>query len=416
MGEQLLSELIEQTQAAVRSFEYSRSTVYQYQMAWRELTVYFNENQQVIFSKSLTQRYVLELKAKLDAGTIKLWRYTFFRLVVRQLIEVSEQGHLTWNCQKKTLITQLHQSTYLLLLKAYLNHLQKEGKSAYTIEYYESISRQFLNYLEQRNIQAITEIQLDDIRLFIPFISKQYHPTSMRTVLTVLRSFLGFVESKELTSISLSRAIPSSFGRKTAIILTITGEEEQKLLSAVDRTTPLGKRNYAMLLLALRTGMRSVDIIHLKLTDIHWRSNTLEIVQEKTGTALVLPLLTDVGNAIVDYLLNGRPDSQQPTLFLRTRAPHQNLSGGSVCYEISCQIMKAAGIRQGKTERKGFHCLRHTLAARLLAAETPLPVISSILGHRNKESTKIYLSTDLAHLRACALSLNGIEIKMEAFR
>jgi integrase len=78
--------------------------------------------------------------------------------------------------------------------------------------------------------------------------------------------------------------------------------------------------------------------------------------------------------------------------------------------------MKAAGIRQGKTERKGFHCLRHTLAARLLAAETPLPVISSILGHRNKESTKIYLSTDLAHLRACALSLNGIEIKMEAFR
>ena len=101
MGELLLSELIEQTQAAVRSFEYSRSTVYQYQMAWRGLTVYFNENQQVIFSKSLTQRYVLELKAKMDAGTIKPWRYTFFRLVVRQLIEVSEQGHLTWICQKK---------------------------------------------------------------------------------------------------------------------------------------------------------------------------------------------------------------------------------------------------------------------------------------------------------------------------
>ena len=76
-------------------------------------------------------------------------------------------------------------------------------------------------------------------------------------------------------------------------------------------------------------------------------------------------------------------------------------------------MMKAAGIRQGKGDRKGFHCLRHSLAARLLSEETPLPIISSILGHRNKDSTKIYLSTDLEHLRACALSLRGIEVTKE---
>ena len=75
--------------------------------------------------------------------------------------------------------------------------------------------------------------------------------------------------------------------------------------------------------------------------------------------------------------------------------------------------MKEAGIHQGQAERKGFHCLRHSLAARLLAEETPLPVISSILGHRDKDSTKVYLSTDLVHLRACALSLNGIEVKTD---
>jgi integrase len=75
--------------------------------------------------------------------------------------------------------------------------------------------------------------------------------------------------------------------------------------------------------------------------------------------------------------------------------------------------MKEAGIRQGKEDRKGFHCLRHSLAARLLSEETPLPIISSILGHRNKDSTKVYLSTDLVHLRACALSLTGIEVTKE---
>ena len=168
-----------------------------------------------------------------------------------------------------------------------------------------------------------------------------------------------------------------------------------------------------MLLLALRNGLRCVDIVNLKLGDIQWKSNTIEVVQSKTGVPLVLPLLADVGNVIADYILNGRPDSHQPYIFLRTRAPYRKLSGHSACYRISCKLMKEAGIRQGKGNRKGFHCLRHSLAARLLAEETPLPIISSILGHRDKDSTKIYLSTDLEHLRACALSLTGIEVTKE---
>ena len=144
--------------------------------------------------------------------------------------------------------------------------------------------------------------------------------------------------------------------------------------------------------------------------DIDWKRNTIELVQEKTDTPLVLPLLTDVGNAIADYILNGRPDSSLPYIFLRTQAPYRKLSGRTACYGISVKMMKEAGIRQGDRDRKGLHCLRHSLAARLLAEETPLPVISSILGHRDKDSTKVYLSTDLAHLRACALSLAGIEV------
>jgi integrase len=146
------------------------------------------------------------------------------------------------------------------------------------------------------------------------------------------------------------------------------------------------------------------------LSDIHWTHNTIEIVQSKTDTRLVLPLLADVGNAIANYILNGRPDSQQSYIFLRSQAPYRKMSGHSACYAISRKMMKEAGIRQGEGERKGFHCLRHSLAARLLSEETPLPIISSILGHRDKDSTKIYLSTDLVHLRACALSLTGIEV------
>lgn len=165
-----------------------------------------------------------------------------------------------------------------------------------------------------------------------------------------------------------------------------------------------------MLLLALRTGLRSIDITNLQLDDIDWKNNAIEIVQKKTGSSLVLPLLTDVGNALADYILNGRPNSPLHYIFLRSQAPHQQLSEHSCCYGISKSMMKKAGVRQGEGERNGFHSFRHSVAARLLAEETPLPVISSILGHRNKDSTMIYLSTDLKHLRTCALNLAGIEV------
>ena len=337
MGELLLSELIEQTKVSVRSFEHSRSTDYQYEMAWSALTAYFVEKQRDEFSKPLAQQFVLEFKAKWEAGVIKIWRYKLYRLAIRLLIDFSEQGQLTWNYQKHIPANQIYQSAYIVMQKEFLNRLQKEGKGSRTIELYEIVSRQFLVYLEEKKIQVIAEIQLDDVRLFIPFISKHYQPTSMRTVFSALRSFLRFVESKDLTPICLSRAIPTSFGRKTTIIPTFTLEEEQKLLGAVDRTTPVGKRNYAMLLLALRTGLRSIDIVNLKLKDIHWKNNTIEIVQEKTDTPLVLPLLADVGNAIADYILNGRPGSPSPISFYALRHPIKTWQAGQAVMESAAR-------------------------------------------------------------------------------
>ncbi|MGZ9222195.1 MAG: tyrosine-type recombinase/integrase [Anaerolineales bacterium] len=328
------------------------------------------------------------------------------------LIGCYEDGYFNWKNYKDDLSARLHRTAYVNLLKDYLHDLQRAGKRDQTIQLYETIARQFLEYLEQKSISEFLAVQLTDISLFFSFIAKQYQPTSMRTVFSALRSFMRFVEEKKLTQLRLSNAIPSSSGRKTAIIPTITLEEERKLLSR-DFSSPSGKRNLAMLLLALRTGLRSVDIVNLKLGDIHWKSNTIEIVQEKTGIPLVLPLLSEVGNAIAEYILNGRPLSQETHIFLRSQAPYRKLSGRSTCYAIGHKIMKEAGIRQGKNDREGFHCLRHSLAARLLSEETPLPIISSILGHRDKDSTKVYLSTDLAHLRSCALRLSGIEIAKE---
>lgn len=416
MGEILLSDLIARTAESIHPLEHRPSTVYQYQLGWKELSNFFSEQGQEWFSPPLAEQFVRETQSKLDVGAIKPWRFKLIRRTVQMLIGCYKEGSVSWKYYQEDRSTRLHQVAYRLLLRDFLDDLQQDGKSNRTIQTYAIVGRQFLEYLEHKKVADISEVRLTNVSRFIPLISSQYQPTSMRTVLSALRSLLRFVESKHLSAMDLCSALPRSFGRKTALVPTITSDEEQRLLGAVDRSTPLGKRNYAMLLLALRTGLRSIDIVHLKLKDIHWNRNTLQIVQKKTDTPLVLPLLTDVGNAIADYILNGRPASLLPQIFLRTQAPYRQLSGRSACYGISVKVMKAAGVRQKKEDRKGFHCLRHSLAARLLAAETPLSVISSILGHRDKDSTRVYLSTDLAHLRDCALSLTGIEVTQEVLQ
>lgn len=128
----------------------------------------------------------------------------------------------------------------MLLLNEYVNNLKNEGKAFGTIQTYGIVPRQFLEYLELKNIKDMADIQLVTVSLFIPSISKQYQPTSMRTVLSVLRSFLRFTQKKNLINCSLSRAIPGSLGRTILIVTTITPKEEQKLLSSVDRNTPSG--------------------------------------------------------------------------------------------------------------------------------------------------------------------------------
>ena len=229
-------------------------------------------------------------------------------------------------------------------------------------------------------------------------------------MLSALRSFLCFMYKKGLTGEKLVKAVPSSGARKNTIVPTITKIEENQLLQSIDRTTRIGKRNYAMVLLAMRTGLRSIDIINLELSDIDWRKRTISITQKKNGRPLTLPLLADVGNSLADYILNARHHSSLPYVFLRCQTPDTKLSG---CFSISCSVMKKAGIRQSDNQRKGFHIFRHSLAARMLSQEIPLSVISNTLGHGSMASSKVYLSTDGEHLKACALSLNGIEVTKE---
>lgn len=408
MKEILLTELITQSKEAIKPIQHSASTVYQYGLAWDELIHFFESNGQIYFSEELANRFVQKSKDSLDNGLIKNWRYKLRRLSALILLEVLETGNYSWRLHYSDANACLSTDMKKLHVE-YMETLNRSGKGNGTRRCYETLARQFLKYVQTELNKNISDLQLDDVRNFVPYIAKSYQSTSMRTVLSALRSFLKFLYKDGVTKEKLVLAVPSSGSRKTTVVPTITKDEETRLLQSIDRSSRLGKRNYAMVLLAMRTGLRSIDIINLKLSGIDWRNKTIVIVQQKNGRPLSLPIPSDVGNALSDYILNARPKGGLPYVFLKSQPPYTKLSR-STCYAISCSIMKKADIRQSGQQRKGFHIFRHTLAARLLSEEISLPVISNSLGHGSMSSSKVYLSTDEKHLKACALTFKGIEV------
>src|SRR5699024_5333397 len=171
----------------------------------------------------------------------------------------------------------------------------------------------------------------------------------------------------------------------------------------IDRGSPLGKRDYAILILVAKLGIRAGDIKALKLSDLNWDTKTITIKQEKTKVETTYPILHDVGWALIDYLQNARPKSDVPYLFLRMNAPFKEFGENANLHNIITKYIRLAGITIPRGKRHGLHSLRHSLASTLLEQRKPLEVISEILGHTDSTSTSVYLHTDLNGLKACAL-------------
>jgi integrase len=177
-----------------------------------------------------------------------------------------------------------------------------------------------------------------------------------------------------------------------------------KLLDAIDRGNPSGKRDYAIIMLAARLGLRCIDIKRLKFSSFNWDEKYIEFSQSKTRRLVRLPILKDVGWAIIDYIKNGRPASDSPYVFLRHLAPIEPFSDEDHLHQMIVKYMKLAKLPISGKKKVGMHSLRHTLATALMESHTPIEDIAGILGQQSTESTPIYLKSSLDLLRECALS------------
>lgn len=288
----------------------------------------------------------------------------------------------------------------------YLSAKKSEHLRTATYREYELQLSRFLCFLQGQGVEAVSEITIDIVRLYIMGLKPEYKCNTYIAILMIKR-FTHWLFENRLIQQNISIRIPSAKTVNQPNLPSVYSKEEiSHLLACVDRGNPTGKRDYLVLILAAFLGLRSSDICNLRFDNIDWEFNSINIVQLKTDHPLSLPLLPEVGNAIIDYLKYGRPQSEDPHVLLNAAPPYYHMQSTGV-YQVVSQAFKRAGI-DVSCRKHGAHSLRHSLASRMLEGQTAMPIISESLGHTDTNSTMYYLRVDITSLRSCQMDTTQV--------
>jgi len=257
-------------------------------------------------------------------------------------------------------------------------------------------------FLVDKGAERFDMVTRDMVNDFIKYLAP-YSTTYVSENLRMFRKLCLYAYENGYHAEDLSGGIPSVRNiRQQRLPAVFTEDETEKILASFDKENPIGKRNYAIFLLAARLGLRSCDIKSLEFSFINWSEKTISFTQQKTKKHLTLPLPDDVGWAIIDYLKNGRPISDSKYIFIQHTPPYGQYSD---LRNVLVKQMRKAGIETPANKRIGMHCFRHSLATTMLEKGVPLPVISQTLGHADISSTEVYLRINISQLRLCALEV-----------
>jgi integrase/recombinase XerD len=265
-----------------------------------------------------------------------------------------------------------------------------------SIERYAHHLRALERYLAKAGISKLSQLTPRLITEFLTTRAHQIHGRQLGGCGSILRVFLRYLHREAILAKDLSRAVPRGrVYRNAAVPRAIPWSDVERAVTSIDRRTPLGKRDYAILLLLATYGLRANEVASLKLEDLDWRSAQFHIVERKAGNSTVYPLAGTVGDAIVTYVREGRPKCNDRHVFLTVRAPFRPLKYWDVSQRAAWHLRRA-GVR---IPRAGSHTLRHSCVQRLVDADVPFKVIGDYIGHRTDVATQIYAKVAVHKLR-----------------
>jgi len=403
-----LESLSEQAVVYLRNKGKAESTASKYVWIWKQIDKYLHDNKIMECNKEAVIEYVNQ---KFDGRRIcDLTHYE--KSCVSQalnLIQFMETGEMFEKIEHIPRETAELKGEIGSLMLDFI--LLKKGRrlSEKTLGNYRWYLYGFQKFLYENDIFETQRISPMSILSWCSQLPDG-HLGAKHLALSVIRSFLRYAYDEKKTGTDLSLAVPrDNYKQSPKLPSTYTREEVEKILKIPDRSTITGKRNYAILLLVIRLGLRGSDVRELKFNNIKWAMNTISFEQSKTGEHVELPLTADVGEAIIDYFKYGRPATDERFIFVEHHYPYSKLSEKAVS-QIANHAICRSGIDIGY-RKHGSHALRHTMAGFLLEGKTPVPIISAILGHKSIQSTMCYLRIDVENLRQCALDVPIVDAR-----
>jgi integrase/recombinase XerD len=263
-------------------------------------------------------------------------------------------------------------------------------------------------YIGRSDTPSFMDLGIQDVDSYFEMRAPGLRRKSLKDVAERLRSLMRHLHRTGRTAVDLAPQIiaPMLYAYETIPSTLSLDQIATVLKSARKDQSPMGLRDYAILQLLSTYGLRAGEITHLKLNDIDWRADTLHIHHSKTGAHSLLPLLESVGEALINYLRDGRPQTDTREIFIRSRAPYRRMVR---IYSEVLRRMEAAGVKP--SGKRGPHIFRHARAVSLLRASVPRKVIGDVLGHRSTEATIPYLKLATEDLRAIALEIPGLAVR-----
>jgi site-specific recombinase XerD len=390
-----LKELVIEVTSIIEKRGLSQQSLNKYKHVFNEICDYLISKNEQIFSTEIGIQFLLDIYKIKNNNHID----EKSRLALRAVNMLSEYQHNSIISYRYIYSNNELNSENINIINSYNDYNKNITSAIRSLKNYINVAKNFLIFLQNNNLSLnsiVPSIILDFVKTF-----SGYNRYTIRNYTLYIKYFLKYLFNSNFLTTDFSYVIPKIRIPKLQTIPSIWKESDiDQLLKAIDRNNPLGKRDYAIILLAMRLGIRSIDIKNLTMENINWNKKTIEFNQSKNNKLLTLPLLDDVGWAVIDYLKNGRPCSMSNTIFVSHNPPYNKFTDETSMHAIVYRYVKLANIKIDN-QKMGLHSLRHTLATSLMENTNSIILISNILGHKTTETTPIYLKTSIELLREC---------------
>lgn len=345
----------------------------------------------------LIQLFISEVEEKYRRQSIGRIRYRYLLKTVRYLMDYHENGRIIVTSNR--LIDNSLSEHYKGVLQSICNNAEWSEATKRNLRH---AVMPYLKWLQAAGCDSLNQLTDHFLRRYLMDISGRMTVHSIDTIRRSLKKFHLYAFETGMISSSYQDVLSFTVPPEYRIQKPPQTDDVATVLRAIDRDTSKGKRDYAIILLAAVLGLRSIDIVMLRLDEINWATGEIVLKQTKTEKWLALPLTVDVGTALQDYILNARPKSDEPYVFLRIKPPATQI-GRTLPYEVLNTYTKEVGL-----SKMQFHGLRRMLGTNLVIEGVPVTTVAQILGHSSIEPTKQYISLDSPRLKECALGLDGL--------